>query len=309
MPELFISAAVASTPDTRTVLHSNKRSPLKQINSNTVFGFNSLQSGPKVPSLVRNSLILSGGGVKVDFRISTISIPHLKKRDFVTHYYTNLPQKPNWLFFWSNFLKYTQFCKLGALSLKRKLTHRYTNNDEKAPFNLWASPYTINQWVSPPPPPDPQQQICFKSNLKSYFADLNEWSICCHLLFFCFNLFLVNACVFLLYTLLRSAELGALHLLVTVGLLLCAFSASWLLSRPVLSWFCCICQLNKINKNMWQPGVYQWNIWHMSINTASLLNARTLNAMTYIHVVNILASSDTAIGNIKFTVGLIVIYS
>ena len=36
----------------------------------------------------------------------------------------------------NNCRKYTQFCKLGALGLKRKPTHRYTNNDEKALINF-----------------------------------------------------------------------------------------------------------------------------------------------------------------------------
>ena len=41
---------------------------------------------------------------------------------------------------WPNFLKYTQFCKLGALCLKRKPIHQHTNNNEKPPLNLLASP-------------------------------------------------------------------------------------------------------------------------------------------------------------------------
>ena len=131
MPVFFISAGGASTPDT-TILHSNKRSPLKQINSNTVFGFNSLQSGPKF--------------------------------------------------------------------------HLQLETHSSSAANLFLS-QTSN----------PISQILMNDFLLPPFV-------------FCIILILVNACVFLLYTLQRSAELGALHLLVTV--LLCAFSAPWLLSRP-----------------------------------------------------------------------------
>jgi len=61
---------------------------------------------------------------------------YLEKRDFVTHYYTNLSQKnikigANWVLFWSNFPKYTQFCKLSGLGLEQKPTHQYTKNYEK----------------------------------------------------------------------------------------------------------------------------------------------------------------------------------
>ena len=87
------------------------------------------------------------------------------------------------------------------------------------------------------------------SNRKSHFSDLKEWSFFCHLLFcFCFVLIWYwFYAYFLSFTLYGFAELGALHLLVTV--LLCAFSAPWLLSRPhfhLMSWFGCICRLNKM---------------------------------------------------------------
>ena len=59
----------------------------------------------------------------------------------MTHHYTKLSQKaPNLQqigrFFGQNFQKFTQFGKLGAVSLERKPTHRYTKNDEKAPLSL-----------------------------------------------------------------------------------------------------------------------------------------------------------------------------
>ena len=77
--------------------------------------------------------------LKVDFRILTISIPQM--RDFVTHHYTKLPQKTPDLeqivcFFGLIFRNTLNFAKLGALGLKRKPTHRYTNNDEKTILNL-----------------------------------------------------------------------------------------------------------------------------------------------------------------------------
>ena len=75
--------------------------------------------------------------------------------------------------------------------------------------------------------------------------------VCCHF-FFSFVLFWLWLMRVLLFSILqRSAELGALHLLVTV--LLCAFGATWLLSRPqfyVMSWFCCICRLNKTDNKI-----------------------------------------------------------
>ena len=93
------------------------------------------------------------GMLKVDFRIFTISI--LQKAWFCDPSLYQIAAKntkfwTDWVLFWPKFPKYTQFCKLDTLGLKRKPTHRYTNNDKKAPLNLWASPYTINQWVPPP---------------------------------------------------------------------------------------------------------------------------------------------------------------
>ena len=58
---------------------------------------------------------LYGDMLKADFRISTISIPRKVGA------------------FWAKFSKMHQFCKLGALDVERKPTHRYTKNDEKAP--------------------------------------------------------------------------------------------------------------------------------------------------------------------------------
>ena len=78
---------------------------------------------------------------------------YLKRREIVTHHYTKLPQKtPNLQklgAFLPNFQKFTQVCKLSALGLERESTHQYTKNDEKTPLSLWASSYTINQWVFP----------------------------------------------------------------------------------------------------------------------------------------------------------------
>ena len=81
--------------------------------------------------------------LKVDFKILTISIP--QKAGFCDPSLYQIATKNtqfgiNWVLFWLNFPKYTQLCKLSALGLKLKPTHRYTNNYEKAPLNFRASP-------------------------------------------------------------------------------------------------------------------------------------------------------------------------
>ena len=49
---------------------------------------------------------------------------------------TILWHRPTQAYAQANFPKYTQFCKLSALGLGQKPTHRYTKYEEKTPLSL-----------------------------------------------------------------------------------------------------------------------------------------------------------------------------
>ena len=79
------------------------------------------------------------GCSKFDSGKSTISIPRKawfcdpSLYQFVAK---NTQIGANWVLFWPNFPKYTQFCKLGGLGLERKPTYWYTKNYENSSMSL-----------------------------------------------------------------------------------------------------------------------------------------------------------------------------
>ena len=119
------------------------------------------------------------GMLKVDFRILTISIP--QKAWFrpisIPFFYKNAPNLGQIVFFWQNFRKSTQFCKLGALGLWPKSTHQYTKITKMHPktFEHPRIPFVSKT----PPPLWGRPQLQFQLNQSNWFDFMGELIVQC----------------------------------------------------------------------------------------------------------------------------------